>query len=127
MDFDNLENQTPNREELLQMAIRTAKNGNGTAARVMFRQILSEDQRNERAMMWMAKLSDSKTERKQWLQRALEVNPNNDAARSALKKMSYSSSANDNRTLLIFGMITGVMIVVALVIIFGIVLPNAGG
>lgn len=117
---------TPNREELLQMAIRTAKGGNATAARVMFRQVLSEDKNNERAMMWLAKLAESKSERRQWLQRVLSVNPTNTAAQTALRKIDYRSTASDNRTLLIFGVAAGIMIVLALVIIFGVVLPNAG-
>ncbi|MDX2162222.1 MAG: hypothetical protein SF162_12925 [bacterium] len=119
------DNQTPNREELLQMAIRTAKAGNGPAAKVMFRQVLSDDKRNERAMMWMAKLSDDKTERKQWLTKVIEVNPGNDIARTSLRKMEYRRSASDNRTLLIFGVVAGIMIVLALVLFVGLfVLPG---
>lgn len=117
---------SPNREELLRMAIGTAQSGNTDAARVMFRQVLSEDRRNERALMWMAKLAENKAERRQWLTRVVEVNPQNAAAQSALKKIDYRSSASDNRTILIFGVIAGIMIVLALVIIFGVVLPNAG-
>ena len=45
-------NQQPNREQLLQMAINSAKSGNRDGARMMLRQVLSEDKRNERAMMW---------------------------------------------------------------------------
>lgn len=118
-------NQAPNREELLQMAIRTAKQGNAEAARAMFSRILTEDKRNERALMWMAKLSDSKSERRQWLEKALDVNPANEIARDALKKMDYKTTASDNRTLLVFGMLAGIMIVLALVVILALfVLPG---
>ena len=55
----------PNREELLQLAIRAAKEGNVDSARMMFDQILAQDKKNERAMMWMAKLAEKKSERKQ--------------------------------------------------------------
>ena len=48
------ESAQPNREQLLQMAVTTAKAGNRDGARVMLRQVLSEDRRNERAMLWMA-------------------------------------------------------------------------
>lgn len=105
----------PNREELLQLAIRTAKSGNKEGARVMLRQVLSEDRYNERAMMWMAKIASTKSERRQWLERALEVNPNNDQAKAALKKMVYKTSARENRTLLIYGMVAGVLIVLLVV------------
>ncbi len=108
------ENQ-PNREELLQLAIRSAKSGNKEGARVMLRQVLSEDRYNERAIMWMAKIANTQGERRQWLQRALEVNPNNAQAKAALKKIAYKSSARENRTLLIYGMIAGVLIVLLVV------------
>lgn len=116
--------QSPNREELLKMAIRTAQAGNKSAARVMMRRVLAEDKHNERAMMWMAKLADSKSDRVQWLNRVLAVNPNNEAARETLKKMQYKRSAKDNRTLLTFGVIAGVLLVLAVVIFVVVLLPR---
>src|SRR5215470_13832703 len=102
----------PNREELLQMGIRAAKDGNSDGARIFFEQVLSQDKRNERATMWMAKIAgDNKAERK------LEINPDNAQARDALKKMAYVRSATENRTLLMFGMVVGVLIVLALVVV----------
>jgi hypothetical protein len=109
-------NKSPNREELLRMAINTAKQGNRGPARVMFTQILSEDKQNERAMMWMAKLAETKAERQQWLNRVLAVNPNNEGARVALQRMSYKSSARENRTLILFGAIAVALIVLGIVI-----------
>ncbi len=107
----------PNREELLQMGIRAAKAGNKDGARMAFDQILNQDKRNERAMMWMAKIADTKVERKKWLDRVLTVNPDNEAARDALQKMAYTRSAKENRTLLVFGMIAGVLIVLGIVMV----------
>ena len=108
----------PNREELLQMGIRAAKSGNNDGARLFFEQVLNQDKRNERAMMWMAKLSVSnRAERKKWLERVLETNPDNDGARDALKKIAYRRSANENRTLLMFGVVAGVLIVLAIVVV----------
>jgi thioredoxin-like negative regulator of GroEL len=115
----------PNREELLRMAIRTAQDGNTTAARVMFREVLSSDARNERALMWMAKLADSKEERVAYLNRVLAVNPLNEQAREALDRIRYSRSARDNRVIVIFGAIAAVLVVVALVVILAIVLRPA--
>jgi hypothetical protein len=68
-------------------------------------------------MMWMAKIAESKAERREWLMRVLNVNPNNDAARDALKKMAYRRSAKDNRVLLTFGVLAGVLIVLAIVVV----------
>jgi hypothetical protein len=122
--LQNPEAQSPNREELLKMAIRTAQAGNKSAARVMLRRVLSEDKRNERAMMWMAKLADSKADRAQWLNRVIAVNPNNDTARDTLKKMQYKRSARENRTLLTFGVIAGVLLVLGLVIFIYVLTPR---
>ena len=99
------ESNQPNREELLQMAINAAKNGQREGARVMFRQILTQDKKNERAMMWMAKLAGTKKERVQWLNRAIAVNPNNSTARDALAQMDYKEKAASNRILLFGGVI----------------------
>ena len=122
------DNQSPNREEQLSLAIRTAKANNKDSARLMFMQILDEDRKNERALMWMAKLAETKAERKKWLARVLEFHPNNEAARAAMNKSEYRSSARDNRTLLIFGVIAGIMIVLAVVLFIGLfVLPGMNG
>jgi hypothetical protein len=115
----------PNREELLQMGIRAAKDGNTDGARIFFEQVLNQDKRNERATMWMAKIAtDNKAERKKWLEKTLEINPDNLQARDALKKMAYVRSATENRTLLMFGMVVGVLIVLALVVVIGVVLTR---
>lgn len=118
--FPNGESQTPNREELLQMAINAARAGNKKPARLMFEQVLKQDKNNERAMMWMAKIADTKAERREWLQRVVNVNPNNDQARDALKSMAYKKSARDNRVLLIFGVVAAVLIILAVVIVIAI-------
>lgn len=104
------------------MAIRSAKAGNKEGARVMFRQVLSEDKRNERAMIWMAQIAPNKAERKQWLERVIGVNPDNEQAKQALKKMAYKRSARENRTLLIFGVVAGVLLVLLLVVVVAILI-----
>ncbi|PJF40037.1 MAG: hypothetical protein D6737_19130 [Chloroflexi bacterium] len=120
MSIPGLEDQEsvqPNREELLMMAIRSARSNNIEGARVMFQQVLRQDRHNERALMWMAQIARSKSERKQWLERVLAVNPDNDKAREALKKIEYSQSARENRTLVLFGAIAAILIIIALIVI----------
>lgn len=119
--FEIPENQAPNREELLQLAIASARQGNRKAARLMFEQVLKEDKNNERAMMWLAKIAESKPERRRWLKQVLEINPNNDVARDSLRKMAYKRSVRDNRTLLIFGVVAAVLIVLGLVVVLALV------
>ncbi|MCL4251111.1 MAG: hypothetical protein KJ065_23380 [Anaerolineae bacterium] len=116
-DSDNM----PNREELLQMAIEAARAGQKDGARVIFRQILNQDRRNQRAMMWMAKLADSKEERIRWLEMAVSTNPDNVQARKELNRIRYTRAARENRTLVIFGVIAVVLIlvfIIAMVLLF---------
>lgn len=106
---------SPNREELLQLAINAAQAGNKDSARVMFRQVLNEDSRNERAMMWLAKLAESRAERREWLTRVLQVNPRQQSARDALRRMDYKRSARDNRVLVFYGLIATLLVIVGIV------------
>src|SRR6185295_3635402 len=114
------ESNQPNREELLQMAINAAKNGQRDGARMMFQQILSQDKKNERAIMWMAKLAGSKKERVKWLNIALVANPNNSTARDALSQIEYKEKATSNRTLVLGGLVLAVVVIVAILVIAGI-------
>jgi thioredoxin-like negative regulator of GroEL len=118
------ENFLPNQEELLQVGIRAAKAGQNEGARIALEQILNQDKHNERAMYWMAKVADSTTERKKWLHRILKINPENAAARDALKQMAYVRSARENRLLQIFGVIMGVVIVLAVVMVIFLTMPR---
>jgi Tfp pilus assembly protein PilF len=113
----NLATLSPNREDLLQLAISAARRGDKESARMMFNQILAEDATNERALMWMAKLADTREETALWLNRALAVNPTNQVALDALAKMKNKSSARDNRLLVLFGVVVGVLVVLLLIVL----------
>lgn len=109
-------NKQTSNEELLQMAIRAAKDGQKEGARMMLRQVYNRDKRNETAIMWLAKTATSKKERRDWLTKALELNPTNETAKKALDKMSYQEAANQNKTLILFGGIAALMIITVIVI-----------
>jgi thioredoxin-like negative regulator of GroEL len=106
-----------NNEELLQLAIRAVKSGQHEGARMMLRQVHSQDRTNETAMLWLAKTAKTQSERVEWLNRVLEQNPDNEIAQKALKRMKYKREARENQMLLIYGTIGAVMVVVTLVII----------
>lgn len=106
-----------NNEQLLQLGIRAAKEGNTDGARVMFRQLYDRDARNEQALFWLARLSPNPRERQQWLQKLLKLNPNHEGAKAAMKKLQYKSAANQNRLLLIGGAVVVVLVVLAIAII----------
>lgn len=106
-----------NLEEMLQLAIRSAKDGNEDSARMMFQQVLGQDKRNERALMWLAKLSDDPIERKRYLKQVLKVNPNNQTAQQTLRKMERTRAARDNRVLVTFGVIAITLVIVAVLVL----------
>ena len=110
-------NKQTSNEELLQLAIKAAKEGQKEGAKVMFRQIHTRDKRNETAIMWLAKLATSEKERISWLTKALELNPTNEAAKKALDKMNYRDQANQNKTLILFGGIAALMIITVIVVV----------
>lgn len=106
-----------NNEELLQLGIQAVKRKDYQNARVLLLQVYERDRRNEVVMMWLAKIAGTRDERIQWLERVLDVNPDNTNAKSGLEKLKYKQAADENRTLLLFGGIAAVMIVLVLVII----------
>ena len=109
-------NQTSN-EDLLQLAVKAAKEGQKEGARVMFRQLHTRDKRNETAIMWLAKLATSQEERVSWLTKALELNPTNEVAKKALEKLDYAEKSNQNKILLLFGSVAVLMIITVLVVV----------
>lgn len=107
-----------NREELLQMAMNTAKQNPG-GAEFMFKRVLAEDPRNERALLWMAYLEKSDIAKKRrFLKKVLRVNPDNDVAKRELEKIATKNKAASNRTMFYGGVaITSMLLLVSLVIV----------
>ena len=104
------ENQ--NLEQILQTGIKAAKQGNTQAARVLFRQVLDDDKRNDRAWVWLASVAENPTQKRQYLEAALRINPNNPAARKAIQQMVRSRSDSERRT-----MMMGIVMILVLMII----------
>ena len=108
--------EVPNLEELMQLGVRTAKNGNKEGARVIFEKILAVDKRHERAWLWMASLSDDDIERRRYLQTVLNINPNNSSARKYLKAMDQSVSSSERRSLVVGGIIVGILVITLILV-----------
>jgi hypothetical protein len=106
-----------NNEELLQLGIQAVKRKDLQNARVLLLQVYERDRRNEVVMMWLAKIAPSRDEKIQWLERVLDVNPDNQNAKNGLDKLKYKQASDENRTLLLFGGIAVVMILLVLVVI----------
>ncbi len=112
-----VDSKRTNNEELLNLAIQSAKRGDKEAARNLLRRVWDSDKRNERAMLWMAKLARNPKEQREWLTRILQNNPDNEAAKKALEHMQHSHAARENRILLMFGAVAVVMFVLILAIL----------
>lgn len=74
----------------LREGIDAAKRGDKIAARRLLQQVLSVDVDNEMALMWMASVVDTLNERRFYLERALSINPNNNRAREALRRLGIN-------------------------------------
>jgi hypothetical protein len=109
-----------NREELFNLAVEAVNQGNKQSARVMFRKILSEDKRNTRAMLWLAKIAGTEKERSLWLNKILDVNPSHEGALAIMNKMKRKGSVERNQLLFRLGVGTygvGLLLVSILMIV----------
>jgi twitching motility two-component system response regulator PilG len=68
----------------LQAGIAAAKAQDRSGARDLLRLVVAEEPRNEVALMWLAGVTDSPEEALGYLLRVLEINPNNERAKSGV-------------------------------------------
>ena len=81
-------------QERLREGVEAARRGDKLAARRLLQQVLIADPSNEIALMWMASVVDSLAERRSYLEKALRVNPNNERAREALRRLGGAGAAS---------------------------------
>jgi hypothetical protein len=74
----------------LEQGIELVRSGDKEAARQLLAQVVTEEPNNERAWMWLAYCAKSRSERKRYLERVLEINPVNFKAAEALEKLNAS-------------------------------------
>lgn len=113
---------TPNLEQLLQLGIRTAREGNRQSARVIFQQVLDADKRNERAWLWMASVAEDDMDRRRYLETVLRLNPKNEKAKQYLASMEKRSASTENRTLVRGLIILAILVVLVILVIIAAVL-----
>lgn len=105
----------PGAEQLLQMAINNAKQSNQEGAKVILRQVLKQDKRNDRAWMWLAYVEDDPIQRRRFLENAVRINPDNKAAQKALNKIKTKKASRESRTLLYGGVALAIILIVSAV------------
>ncbi len=98
-DFDQQDSNSPNLEQLMQIGIQTARQGNMENARVIFQQVLDADKNNERAWLWMASVAENPMDRIRYLRTVLALNPENRTAQRELKKVESRTKSNNSRVL----------------------------
>lgn len=112
MDTNNDAN-IPNLEQLMQLGIQTARQGNKQNARMIFQQVLDHDKQNERAWLWMASVAELPVDRLRYLKTVLQINPNNQVALRQINQMERKQESHNSRVMFYGGI--GLALVLVLV------------
>jgi thioredoxin-like negative regulator of GroEL len=99
----NRDVNTPNLEQLMQLGIQTARQGNKENARVIFQQVLDSDTQNERAWLWMAAVAETPIDRVRYLNSVLRINPNNKTAQRELNRLRKGQESSTSQVLVYGG------------------------
>jgi hypothetical protein len=80
-------------DQILQLGIDEARNGNREAARNLFELLTRQEPDNAQAWLWLAGVADGPDQRREALQRVLRLDPSNDMARKGLQAMGVDTAA----------------------------------
>jgi hypothetical protein len=86
-------NQTDTQEQRLTSAISAIKAGDDAKARSLLELAIADNPEDDRAWQWLAVVTDTADEQLRCLYRALSINPNNQAVREALQRLSDQDRA----------------------------------
>lgn len=115
------EENVPNLEQLMQLGIQTAKQGNKENARMIFQQVLDADNKNERAWLWMAAVAETPMDRMRFLNTVLSINPTNPTALRELKQLKQRQEASSSQSLVYgaigLGIVVGFIAIVLLILL----------
>ncbi len=75
-------------KEILQLGIEAARDGNRDEARNLFGLLTKQDPTNIQAWLWLAGVSDNASQRRNALERALQIDPQNEMAIRGLRALS---------------------------------------
>jgi predicted TPR repeat methyltransferase len=78
---------------MFETAIALAKTGDKAAARILLQQIVASEPHNAQAWGWLAFCAETVAEKRQALERVLEIDPDNQAVRRALEKLPEEEPA----------------------------------
>ena len=116
MSHSSGESSSPNLEQLLQLGIRTARQGNKQSARVIFQQVLDANKNEERAWIWMAWAAENDVDRRRYLETVLKLNPRNEKAKQYLAELENQKVTGEGQTLIRGLLILGILIALVIVV-----------
>jgi hypothetical protein len=100
-------------DQLLQMGIDTAKSGNNEGAKVILKQVIQKDKRNDRAWTWLAFIEPDPVQKRRYLQNAVRINPGNRPAQEALSKMVAKEQKGTDKTMFYGSIAIGIMVLLS--------------
>lgn len=80
-------------ESILQLGIEAARAGDKAEARELFRLVTREDPDNAQGWMWLAGVAEDRDEKRAALQRAVQIEPNNQLAKKGLAALGGARAA----------------------------------
>jgi hypothetical protein len=83
-------------DDLLKQGFAACKAGRNAEARKLLTQVLEQDERNEKAWLWLTGVVDTDEERTTCLENVLAINPNNEVAQRGMKALRKSSPELDS-------------------------------
>ncbi|MDB5081701.1 MAG: hypothetical protein JWP00_3625 [Chloroflexi bacterium] len=89
---------TGSSNELMQEGIRHVREGHMADAYLVFKQVIERDPRNEFAQIWISVTSEDRAEKRASLEKALEINPNSQHAKEALRVLNAEESRLNPKT-----------------------------
>ena len=116
-----------NLQDLMRQGIEAAREGKKAEAKGFFQQVVDQDDKNEKAWMWLASVVGTDEERRVCLSNVLFINPNNERAQAAMAKLDARSQQQkqdeevvpgvSRRQLLMFGG-GGAAVIIVILLIF---------
>ncbi len=85
-------------DELIHQGIAALKGGDRDGARQLFTQAIQQDSTNQTALLWAASVIDDATQKRQYLERAVAVNPNSEAGKRAASGLSQLPPVSSTTT-----------------------------
>jgi hypothetical protein len=121
MDTGSQNANSMNLEQLMQLGIQAARDGNKPSARIFFQQILDVDKQNERAWLGMAAVAEAPEERTRFLLTVLRINPNNQQAQRELQKLRQNQESSNTQVIrygfMVLAVVIGLVAVVMLILL----------